>query len=267
MRHSSAVCLAPILLLAACGHAPPPLPPVSPTESPLLEQQADQQAHAGAPDGQHVLTTLHGVGAGPDQFTEWLVALEAGRCYWFGYAADAGVERFSFYIWDPANHRADTERNRPGQGVVSYCAQTSGMHRLQGKVASGAGRFAVVAYSKQGVAPASHDLVATIEAQAASAAPGAVRIGEYYSGTAETSDWATSMDAGKCYWIIGAGEPGKVKKLFLYLWDPRNSRITESRSDSDTAMVGHCAKEPGMYKFQAKVYSGSGPYKVGVFVK
>ena len=216
------------------------------------------------PDGQRVLTTLHGLGAGPDQFTEWMVPLEAGRCYWFGYAADPGVERFSFYIWDPANHRADTERNRPGQGVVSYCPTVNGMHRLQGKAASGAGHFAVVAYAKQGAVPAPPlDLVATIEAQAAAAAPGAARIGEFYSGSAETSDWVTAMEAGKCYWIIGQASRARSKALFVPL-GPRNSRRQESRSDSRTSMVGYCAREPGMYKFQAKVYSGSGPYKVGV---
>jgi hypothetical protein len=259
------------LFLPACGHAPPPLPPVSPTESPALEQAAEQQAHASVPDGARAMATLHGVAAAPDQFTDWSVPLEAGHCYWFGFAADPGVETFSVYLWDPANHRAETARNRPREGVVQYCATTNGMYKLEGKVTGGAGHFAVVTYGKQvaavaGPAPV-RDLAQTIEAQAASAAPGAVRVGEFFSGASETSDWATSMDAGKCYWIIGAGEPGKVKKLYLYLWDPRNTRITESRSDSDTAMIGHCATAPGMYKFQAKVYSGSGPYKVGVYVK
>jgi hypothetical protein len=55
--------------------------------------------------------------------------------------------------------------------------------------------------------------------------------------------------------------------LYLYLWDGKNKRVTESKSDSDTAMVGHCAKENGMFKFQAKVDSGKGDYKVGVYVK
>ncbi len=258
------------LALSACRHAPPPPPPVAPTESPVLEQVADQQAHASAPDGERVLTTLHGVASGPDQFTDWNIPLEAGRCYWFGYAADTTVGTFSVYLWDPGNHRAETVRNRQREGVVPYCATTNGMYRLEGKVTSGAGHYAFVTYAKQGAVPTTlpvRDLTQTIEAQAAAAAPGAVRVGEFFSGVADTSDWSTAMEAGKCYWIIGAGEPGKVKKLYLYLWDTRNSRITESRSDSDTAMVGHCATVPGMYKFQAKVYSGSGPYKVGVYVK
>ncbi len=61
--------------------------------------------------------------------------------------------------------------------------------------------------------------------------------------------------------------PGKVKKLSLYIWDPSNKRITENKADSNIATVGHCAKDTGMFKFQAKVHSGSGAYKVGVFEK
>ncbi len=36
---------------------------------------------------------------------------------------------------------------------------------------------------------------------------------------------------------------------------------------TNVATVGHCAKETGMFKFQAKVQSGSGGYKVAVFEK
>ena len=58
-----------------------------------------------------------------------------------------------------------------------------------------------------------------------------------------------------------------MKKLSLYIWDPSNKRLSDNKADSNIATVGHCAKDTGMFKFQAKVSSGGGPYKVGVYEK
>lgn len=249
---------------------------VSPEPPRDLESRAEAQARASAKNGERMGETLRGVAHRDDAFTDWRVELEAGNCYWFGYAGDAGVEHFSMYIFDPKDKRLDSARGKPPEGVFTHCAEQNGIYRVQGKVADGAGHYAVVVYKTKAPekvapptppAPKEADLGAVIEKQAAAAAPGAKRIGDFYEGSAETSDFYTAMEGGKCYWVIGAGEPGKVKKLFVYLWDPKSRRITESKSDSDTAMVGHCAKEPGMYKFQLKVDSGSGKYKAAVYVK
>ncbi len=257
--------------VSACGRHRDVNVPESPPAD--LEQRAEQEARASTKDGERVGEVLRGVAHEDDQFTDWRVQLEAGQCYWFGYAGDAGVQRFSMYIWDPQDKRLDSARGKPPQGVFTHCAQQNGIYRIQGKVSDGAGHYAVVVYKTKAAAPVAPpeekmaDLGAIIEKQAAAAAPGAKRVGDFYSDSAESKDWFTAMEPGKCYWFIGAGEPGKVKALFIYLWDPRNRRITESKNASDTAMVGHCAKEAGMYKFQAKIDSGKGNYKVGVYMK
>jgi hypothetical protein len=75
------------------------------------------------------------------------------------------------------------------------------------------------------------------------------------------------LDAGTCYSFIAQGTPGKVKKLWLYLWDQSGKRIIESKGESPNATIGHCAKETGMFKFQVKVHSGSGDYKLGIYAK
>lgn len=263
-------------LVAACGgHEPIAVSPEPPRD---LEARAEAEARAstGGKNGERVGDTLRGVAHHDDGFTDWRIELEEGQCYWFGYAGDAGVQRFSMYIWDPRDKRLDSARGKPPQGVFTHCATQTGIYRLQGKVSEGAGHYAVVVFKTKGVekkaeaAPEKKpeaDLEAIIEKKAAQSAHGAKRVGELSSGSAETSELYMAMEAGKCYWIIGAGEPGKVKRLFLYLWDPRSKRITENKSDSETTVVGHCAKESGMYKYQLKVDSGSGAYKSGIYVK
>ncbi len=250
---------------------------VSPQPPPDLGARAEIEARAAGEGSSRVGEALFGVAHREDGFTDWRLQLDAGTCYWFGYAGDAGVERFSMYIFSPKDRRLDSARGRPQHGVFTHCAKESGIYRLQGKVSDGAGHFAVVVYkagAKEAPAPApaaatppSANLEELIEKQAAAAAPGAKRAGELFSGSAETSEYYTALEAGKCFWIIAAGEPGKVKRLYVYLWDPRNKRVTESKSESEQVMVGHCAATPGMYKFQLRVDSGSGQYKAGVYVK
>lgn len=268
--------LAPVAALATgCGRERIAVSPEPPRD---LEARAETEAKASAQGGERVGDTLRGVAHHSDAFTDWRVQLEAGQCYWFGYAGDAGVEKFSMYIWDPKDKRLDSARGKPPQGVFTHCAEQSGIYRVQGKVADGAGHYAVVVYKTKGPekkpepvakAPEKHDvdLAPIIEKKATQSAPGAKRSGDFVDGSAETSEFYTAMEAGKCYWIIGAGEPGKVKRLYLYLWDPKSKRVTENKSDSDTTMVGHCAKESGMYKYQLKVDSGSGIYKAAIYVK
>lgn len=250
---------------------------VSPQPPPDLGARAEIEARAGAADGARVGEPLVGVAHREDGFTDWRLQLDAGSCYWFGYAGDAGVERFSMYVFSPKDKRLDSARGKAPHGVFTHCASESGLYRLQGKVSRGAGHFAVVIYKTASKTPpaatpaptptSSANLEELIEKQAAAAAPGAKRVGDFFAGTAETSEFYTALDAGKCFWVIAAGEPEKVKRLSVYLWDPRNKRVTESKSTTEQAMVGHCATAPGMYKFQLKVESGSGHYKAGVFVK
>jgi hypothetical protein len=274
---SLALCAFPLLAMG-CGGERIPVSPEPPRD---LEARAETEARGSAKGGERVGDTLRGVAHKEDAFTDWRIELQEGQCYWFGYAGDAGVERFSMYIWDPKDKRLDSARGKPPQGVFTHCAEQTGIYRLQGKVAEGAGHYAVVVYktkaaekkpepvvvAKEPEKKPTVDLAAIIEKKAAQSAVGAKRSGDFVDGTGETSEFYTAMEVGKCYWVIGAGEPGKVKKLFLYLWDPKSKRVTESKTDSDTAMVGHCAKESGMYKYQLKVDSGSGAYKAAVYIK
>jgi hypothetical protein len=261
------------LLLAACRRERP-VAPVAPS---WLDPKVDEQGRAASQGGERVGEFFRGIAYRDDDKTDWTVALDADHCFWFTGLGDEGVEKLSLYLWNPKEKRVADKRADVPMAVMTYCPDAPGMYRLQGKVARGFGHYSVAIFQTAPVgkpppppeAPPEPivDLVALIEAQALAAAPGAVRLGAWFDGKTEQTEWYAQLKAGTCYWVIGAGEPGKVKKLWLYLWDPQNRRVTESRTPSGTSMVGHCATQTGMYKFQAKLESGSGFYKFGVFQK
>ena len=248
---------------------------VSAALSPALEVAADSQAHAGMPDGARFTPAFVGVAYNEDEGTSFSVPLQVGTCYTFGYASDDTVGRVSMYLFTPANRRADSQRGGPPQGVFRHCATENGIYRLETKVGAGAGHFVVVGYAKAGpivltpvvAAAGPVGIEEMIARQAASAAPGAQRVGDLFVGTGDQSDWYTQLNAGSCYWFIGAGDPATVNSLYMYLWSPAMQRLTENRSDTPLSMVGYCATIPGMYKFEAKLNKGKGTYKVGVYAK
>jgi hypothetical protein len=293
------LCSLSLGVLASCGHGPPP--PVDPALSPALAAEADAKAHASIPDGQRMGEVLTGVAYDRNQGDQWTVPLMAPQCYAFGYAADPGVSGLLLRLWSPSNKRVEYNHGRIEQGVVRHCATESGPYRLEARVTVGAGHFVIVAYGPGGAGLSAAPAVAVAQAQvavpapmvtvlpaaplatpaptpltdvidrlAASVAPGAARVGDFYNGIGDESTWSPDLQPGKCYSFIGAGDPGSVKTLSLYLWDQRSARITENRSQNEVSMVGYCAAAPGTYKLEAKVTRRSGPlgaYKVGVYAK
>ncbi len=73
-------------LVAGCGHH---RPVVDPALSPALEAQASGQASASMPGAQRVGSLLTGVAYDRDEGADFMVPLDAGRCYVFGYASES----------------------------------------------------------------------------------------------------------------------------------------------------------------------------------
>jgi hypothetical protein len=213
---------------------------------------------------------LHGETTRPGGTQEFRVQLDADHCYWFGGATNELGQSIGLSLQDPKGADVAAEKPKSTDSLLEYCPATDGVFKLQGKTGYH-GPFSVAVYQGTRIAaapPAGGDTPESLIAkEALAAAPGAKQVGTFYEGTADATSWSTALTKGKCYWFIGAGTPGKTKKLWLYLWDPTNSRITENKGESNVVTTGHCAKQTGMFKFQAKVYSGSGPYKVAVFEK
>jgi hypothetical protein len=277
------VVVASLSLVAACGghrehrSSREPVATIGGGQpDPQLDSVADTNAKAasvrrsGVPlNGQ----ILHGETLRPGGSQEFRVQLDADHCYWFGGATNEMGQTISLVVQDPKGAEVASEKGKSTDALLEYCPATDGVFKLQSKLAHH-GQFSVAVYQGTRLSPAASptgDAGQTPEAliakEALAAAPGAKQVGTFFEGTADQTSWSTALTKGKCYWFIGAGTPGKTKKLWLYLWDPTNSRITENKGESNVVTTGHCAKQTGMFKFQAKVYSGSGPYKVAVFEK
>lgn len=260
------------LLAFGCGrhHARPARAVVDPA----LDVRADRQAQvASASRGANRLgEVLHGT-VYEDESVEFKLELSADRCYWIGGASSGGTEKLALFLFDPRGKRAIYQKSRTTEALLDFCPSMDGIYRLETKLGE-SGHLAVAVYAgaRPAAAPKAEvakepSLEETIAKEAAATAPGTKQVGSFFDGSADETSWPFALERGRCYWFVGAGQPGKVKKLSLYLWDPANKRVTENRAETNTVSMGHCARESGMFKFQAKVGSGEGHYKVAVFEK
>lgn len=252
-----------IALMSACGPRRPDLPPEQ-VES--LYPVVEQQAALSAPGAPRLGDYLAGAAKGDGDHADYFVTLDASHCYVFSGVGGRGVKRLYLYLWNPKDSRVATEKPERSMATLRHCPESSGSYHLQAKVDEGDGVFAVGVYTTDGDGRIPADPRAAIIAQANQVAAGAALVGDMFHGTGDRTDWAVALSAGRCYWFIGAGAPG-VRQLYLYLWDPSNKRITESRTPNAYAVVGHCPTITGMHKVQAKVHRGSGDYLLGVYEK
>jgi hypothetical protein len=248
---------------------------VSPVAPDWMEPQVSQQATAAAPGSTPVGTVLKSVAYEEDEETKWPVMLEPNKCYVFSGIGDQGVQELFLELDDPQGDRAVRLKNDTPRVVIEHCTTMGGSYQLMGKVTEGSGHYMVGVFLKPGgpavpppppaePVPVAVDLGKIIDGLAAK--HGAERVGDFFAGNADETDWYAALETGKCYFLIGAGDDG-VSKLSLYLWDPQDKRITQNKSETNQVELGHCPTASGMYHFQAKVHSGSGAYKVGVYAK
>ncbi|MEZ4441716.1 MAG: hypothetical protein R3B72_21630 [Polyangiaceae bacterium] len=270
MKWTQAALLLP-LTLAACKKSLP-LSPEPPT---WLDSEVDALAHRSAPEAERDGELLRGSSPREGQGERFSVVLDEGRCYYLAGVGDDQIAALTLYLWDPDGSRAETVRGKSGKTVLSHCPEATGMHDIEVKPTRGNGHFALGIFSiaaptpdPEPVAPPEPegpDLRSLVEKEAGSSAPGAERVGDFFTDRSDKRDWFAALEVGYCYWWIGAGEPGAIDELTLYLWDPDGRRVTQSKSQSHMVTIGHCPQKGGMHKFQAAIGSGDGKYLVGLY--
>ena len=105
-----------------------------------------------------------------------------------------------------------------------------------------------------------------VEQQIAAQAPVATRFGQMFTGNGPKMDFTVQLERGTCYWFSGVTDD-EGEKLSLYLWGPPyEQRLTDARSPTLSATMGHCPLVTGMYRFQAKTRL-EGTFVVGVYAR
>ncbi len=270
--------------------------PRSPTAPAWMQTQVEAQAKQVAPGATAVTPLFRKVAYRRNDNTRWPLELQAGHCYLFSTVGDESVERIYVLLWDTKGDRQFAQK-QPGPGVVAeYCPEVSGTHEFEVKIAAGHGHYLTRVFARAGgakaasarpvvgaqptatppVAPpplesaaatgAPADPIATRISEMARAVAGANEVGEMREGTAEVTDWYVALEPTQCYWFFAVGDEG-VEKLSLFLWDPSNERVADSKSGTAEVELGHCPKKGGMFHVQAKVAAGSGRYGMSVYAK
>lgn len=104
--------------------------------------------------------------------------------------------------------------------------------------------------------------------QAAGHDPGVRRIGAVLIGSAAKadgrSDFQVPLQQGLCYLLSGVGD-GTVRRLFLFVWDPADSRVLTVKPDGAMVRGWYCPAQSGSHHIQLKVAEGRGSYALGVY--
>jgi hypothetical protein len=211
---------------------------------------------------------------------QFRVEMEVGQCYYLVGQGDDQVQKLALYLWDGTGSRVASEGSSSNTVVLSHCPESTGLYKFESKVKEGAGHFAVGVFKKPNTAkavvetpaePAKVDrglaLEKIITAEAAAVAAGATQKGTFYkAGAVEVTDWYIELQKGQCYWFIGAATD-EVDDYYIYLWDPANVRIGQTKADTNKATFGHCPVKTGMFHLQVKVDDEDGAVRLGVFEK
>ncbi len=269
-------------LLAACSRAAAVAPvPAAPPSEPLAVPSASPSERVDTLESQ--------LGAGERFASPAFAALldESQPIARFAWIAERGrcdrvVARASGAIRlvvRDGRAKSLAEASSERDVVVQHCSRGSGPSFVD---ATGSGMLSlrIFAGEKQVLAPSGprvhapsapieqDELARRIMSQAQSAAPGARKLGAIFRARAtdQKTDWTQHLDAGRCYTFVGAGGDG-LKQLGLYLWSPTGEKMTFQRAAGPNAVMYHCTKAAGPYRFQAKQNNGKGDYAVGLFVK
>ncbi len=141
-RGSGEVAVQAYAKAGAAGGADPP------SGSDALDRHIEAAAQSLVPGARRVGDFLAG-GSDKGRRNDWLVPLEAGRCYTFIATGGAGVQLLSQFLWDPAGRRVTGNEAKSAESVMGWCAAVPGAYHLHAKVQRGGGALRVGVYAKK----------------------------------------------------------------------------------------------------------------------
>jgi hypothetical protein len=82
--------------------------------------------------------------------------------------------------------------------------------------------------------------------------------------TSQTQDFSVALAAGRCYTVVGVGEPS-VTDLDLFLFDQNGTQVAQDQATDNFPIVQVCPSVPGNNRVQVKMYSGYGAFGLQIF--
>jgi len=200
------------------------------------------------------------------------VPLQQGACYKFIAVGGAGVQDLDLHV-QVAGQRVAQDTARDDFPVASYCAPRPQNAQVQVYMYQGAGAFAYQTF--QSGAPVigpppivQNDFLSNRMREISGRyAGGRAPVSPLMRGnltTSQTQDFSIALSAGRCYTVVGVGEPS-VTDLDLFLFDQNGTSVAQDQATDNFPIVQACPNVPGNFRVQVKMYSGYGAFGLQVF--
>lgn len=272
------------LLLGAAGCAPPPSA-IAAAPPPEIETKIKEVVTAAAPGAEPVGNLFRGSGQ-DGAFADFHVEMESEQCYWLVGVGEEAVKELSLTVWDSKDDRVRSERSDTRVAVIQHCPTKTETFKFEGKIAGGAGHFAIGIFTKEAPEapkepkkagdpdappPKKVELEKVIATEAQAIATGVKQVGKFYKSKGEKSTFFIELDAGICYWMVSAAQAGN-EDFKIYLWDQDGKRLGMSKSEPNdkaiqTAHIGYCPKDKAMYHVELKTSEETDDVQLGIYAK
>jgi hypothetical protein len=234
-------------------------------------------------EGRPPLSDLQRATLGTSEVQDFNIELVAGGCYTVIGVGVPQVTDLDLFLFDPAGAQVAVDTDTNNVPVVAHCAGASGVFRVQAKVYSGAGEFAVQLFGTDGdpARAATPPAAGAFPPPDPSGDPLERRMAELYArfgerrapvsalmrgslGRSRTQDFALTLQAGHCYTAIAASDPS-LTDLDMYVFDPAGAELGQDRATDNFPVVRSCPNATGRHRIRVEAYSGSGNFALQVY--
>jgi hypothetical protein len=247
---------------------------VSPqAEGPALMQRLASVASANAPGYVGIGQPIFGqLAQNAGQLVN--VQLQQGVCYKFIAVGGNGVQDLDLHV-NFGNQRVAADTATDAIPIASYCAPRSQSVQVQVFMFRGAGGFSYQTFQSGAPVHAppppvvgGNDFLSNRMREIAGRyAGGRIPISPLMRGnltTSQTQDFSVPLVAGRCYTVVGVGEPS-VTDLDMFLFDGNGTQVAQDQATDNFPIVQTCPNVPGNFRVQVKMYSGYGAFGLQVF--
>ncbi len=234
-------------------------------------------------EGRPPLSDLQRATLATSEIQDFNIELVAGGCYTVIGVGVPQVTDLDLFLFDPVGAQVAVDTDTNNVPVIAHCASASGVFRVQAKVYSGAGEFAVQLFGTDGGpggAPTPPP-TGSFPPPDPSGDPLERRMAELYArfgqrrapvsalmrgslATSRTQDFALTLQAGNCYTAIATSDPS-LADLDMYVFDPSGAELGQDRATDNFPVVQACPNATGRHRVRVEAYGGSGNFALQVY--